>query len=69
MWIADPLVLAVLRKTQQLGLQRVREITDFVEEQGAFVGDLHATLAILAGPGERSLDVAEQLAFQQLGGQ
>jgi len=38
---------------------------DFVQDDGAAVGEGEAALAILDGAGERTLLVTEQLAFQQ----
>ena len=50
---------------QQLALRLHAEVPHFVEKEGAFVGDLEQPLLRGDRPGERSLDVAEQLAFQQ----
>ena len=45
---ADPLELAVLQHAQQLGLRRLVQVADFVEEDGAAVGQLE-----LAAPQRR----------------
>ena len=67
--LADALELALLEHPQQLDLQLGAHAGDFVEEDGAAVGGLEAAGLVLDGPGERPLDVAEQLALQQALGQ
>ncbi|MNM77292.1 hypothetical protein D3C81_891390 [compost metagenome] len=54
--------------TQQARLQRQRHVADFIKEQGAAVGLLEATDVAPLRTGERTRFVAEQLAFQQFGG-
>ena len=62
---ADALDGAVLQHTQNLGLRRQRHVADLVEEQRALVALLKLADALRAGPGERALFVAEQLALEQ----
>ena len=64
--VTDRAVFALLQHAQHLGLNAEREVADLVEEQAAAVGDLEH--AFLAGhrAGEGALDVAEQLALQQV---
>ena len=61
----DALDLALLQEAQQLGLQGMRQIADFIEHQGAAVGGLDLADGGLAGPGERAALIAKQLAFEQ----
>ena len=53
------------KHAQQLGLHLQADVADLVEEQRAAVGRLEAADLVADGAGERALDVAEQLAFQQ----
>ncbi len=53
----------VLDRAQQLGLQPHRHLADLVEEQDAALSRPEVALRILAGVGERALDVAEELGF------
>ena len=62
---ADALDLALLEETQQLGLQRHRQVADLVEEQGAAVRGFDLAECLLHGTGESPLLVAEQLALEQ----
>ncbi len=62
---AYALHLLILQDAQELGLRRQRQFADFVQEQRAAAGKFEEAGAILRGSGERSLDVAEQLAFEQ----
>ena len=64
---ADPLEGALLQHTQQLNLHRQRHVADFVEEQGAAIGQLKAPGTTGDRPGKRALLMTEQFAFQQLG--
>ena len=54
----------VSMRAQQLGLQALRDVGDFVQEERAAVGHFEAAHAVGLGVGERALDVAEQLAFE-----
>src|SRR6516162_4376588 len=56
---------ALLQNSQQFRLQRRRQFTDFVEKNRAAVGDLDLSFFLRNGSGERTLLVAEKLAFQQ----
>ncbi|MNL22668.1 hypothetical protein D3C87_1440240 [compost metagenome] len=58
---------ALLQHAQQLDLHRQRHVADFIEEQGAAVGQFESTGAAGDRPGEGALLMTEQLAFQQLG--
>ena len=64
---AHALELAVLQDAQQLRLRRLVQIADFVEKDGAAVGQLELAAPERRGAGERALLVAEQLALDQLG--
>ena len=66
---ADALELLLLQDAQHLDLEFRTHARDFVEEDGAAVGRLETAGLVLDGAGERPLDVAEQLAFQQALGQ
>src|SRR6185369_6402400 len=59
---ADDLLLDHLEK---LALQRRRDVTDLVEEQGAAVGRLEQAGAGGLGVGEGALFVAEELRFDE----
>ena len=61
----NPLDLALLQKTQQFGLQRVRQIADFVQHQGAAVGGLDLADGGFCGAGEGAFFMAEELTLQQ----
>ncbi len=65
--LADPLVAALLEESEQLGLERERQVADLVEEQGPPFrrGDL--ALGIGDRTGERAPSVAEQVALEQFG--
>ena len=62
---ADRPDLALLQHAQQLDLQRRRHLADFVEKHRAGVRGLEHALGVGDGAGERALDVAEQLRFEQ----
>ena len=64
--LAHPPVGAGLEHAQERGLHLQRQLADLVEKQGRVVGERQQPLAGLVGPGERALDVAEQLAPGQL---
>ena len=61
--------LAVLQHVQDLGLQRLRHLADFVEHDRAVLGELELADARRRRAGEGAALVAEQLAFEQLGRQ
>ena len=62
----DPDDLARLQHAEQLDLGRERDVADLVEEQRAAVGVLEPALALAVGAGEGPLDVAEQLALEDV---
>jgi hypothetical protein len=62
---ADPLHLAGLKKTQQRWLDRQRQLTDFVQKQCGFVGQLQLSGTVGNRTGERSTDMTEELAFNE----
>ena len=64
---ADAREFAFLEHPQQLGLRHGTEVPDFVEEQGAAVGELELADAA-AVLGEGALFVAEQLALDHVSG-
>ena len=66
---ADSLEFALLQDPQQLGLQFRIEFADLVEKQRSAVGQFEAAHLVGDRAGERSLDVAEQLALDQAGRQ
>jgi hypothetical protein len=55
-----------LQYAQKFGLQRRRNIADFVEEKGTLIGQLEAAKLLRDGSGERTFFVAKKLAFQQI---
>ena len=63
---ADPLHLALLQHAQQLGLQAQGHFGDFVEQDGAAVGQLELAGLRGDGAGEGALLVAEQGGFQHV---
>ena len=65
---AQALEFLFLQYTQQLRLQLERDITDFVKEQRALVGQFKPADLGGDGAGERASLVTEQLALQQAGG-
>ena len=63
--IADAFERALLQDAQELRLQLERNLADLVEEQRALAGELESAGAIADRAGERSFDMAEQLALEQ----
>ena len=63
---AEGVELPVLEDPEQLGLQRQGQVADFVQEDGAAVGELEAAGLVAFGPSESPLDVAEKLGFEQV---
>src|SRR5262249_25723287 len=57
--------LAILYYSEQLCLQREREILDLVEEERAAVGQTQRAWPILDGAGERGAGMPEELALGQ----
>ena len=63
---AQRLDLALLQRPQQLGLQTLRHVANFVEEQRAAIGQLELAIAPLAvGPGVGAGGHAEEFGFKQ----
>src|SRR4051794_3377011 len=67
-WAAHRLNFAELNSTQQLGLESLRQLADFVEYERAAVGLREITAMRGARAGKGAARVAEQLTFGQLGG-
>src|ERR1700722_5613537 len=63
---SEPLELLLLQHTQQLRLQSMRNVADFVQEKRALVRHLEAPDFLSNRSGESSLLVSEQLAFQKI---
>src|SRR5215469_4456999 len=63
---SQTLELLLLQDPQQLGLQRQRHISDFVQEQSPTVSHFKAADFLRKGPGKRAFFVAEEFAFQQV---
>src|SRR5688572_1729875 len=63
---ADAFKLLFLQNAQQLGLELRRNFADFVQEDGAAMGEFEAAFAVGEGAGERAFLVAEKLAFDQV---
>ena len=57
--------LPFLDHPQELGLDIQAQVADLVEEKGPVIGQFEEPVFRLQGPGERALDVTEELAFQQ----
>ena len=58
----------LLKHTQQLGLRGKRHFANFIKKQRAAASIVEQPLAALLGPSVGAFDVAEQLRFDQLGG-
>jgi hypothetical protein len=65
---AEAFVGFVLDEPQQLGLKRGRQVADFIQKQGAALAGGDAARIVPDRAGERALDVPEEFAFQQVGG-
>ena len=63
---ADALEAALLEEPQQLRLQRRAELADLVEEQRAAGCRLEPAGLVRPGAGEGALDVAEELALEEM---
>ena len=61
---ADARERAVFQKPQQLGLQRLAHVGDFVEKNRAAIGFFNAAGFLFQRAGERALFVAEQVRFR-----
>src|SRR4051812_24466729 len=62
---AHALEFPFLQHTKELHLNLLRQITDFVQENRAAVGQLEAPLSHPHGASERALLMAEQFAFDE----
>ena len=60
----DALNGSLLQEPQQLGLQRKRQIANFVQHQGAAIGDLNLAQRHFGGACESAFFKPEQLTFQ-----
>ena len=60
---------ATFQQAQQLGLHRLGQFADLVQEQRAAVGHFEQADAVLVGAGEAAFAMAEQFAFDQAFGQ
>jgi len=63
--VAHPIDLLLFQHPQQLGLHRWPGLADFIQKKGSAAGCFEQALAIVIGPGEGSLAVAEEFAFQK----
>ena len=55
--------LAFLEHAQQFDLRVERQFADFIQEQGAPIGELKPSSPALDGAGKRAFDMAKQLAL------
>ena len=62
---AHGLELVFLQHAEQLDLHVERQLTDFVEEQRAAIGQFEASDPAIERAGERTSDMSEQLALDQ----
>src|SRR4029453_12177219 len=62
---ADGPERALLKRPEELRLERKRHVTDLVEEKGAFVRLREETRARRPGAGEGAAGVAEELALEK----
>ncbi len=65
---ADAFEFALLQHAQQLGLDLRGNFADFVEQDGAVVGEFKAAFAFGDRAGERAFFVAEEFAFDEVFG-
>ncbi len=56
------------KHAQELGLEFQRDVADFVQKERSVVGQLEAAKFLRDGAGEGAALVAEQLGFEQAGG-
>ena len=62
---AQALELLLLEHAKQFGLQFQREVSDFIEEKRAAVGEFETADFLAHGAGESAAFVAEKFGFQQ----
>jgi hypothetical protein len=60
--------LLLLQYAQKLWLQRCRNVADFIEEKGTFIGQLEAAQLLRYGSCERALFMAKEFAFEKIQG-
>src|SRR5882724_10783531 len=65
---AEAFEFMLLQNTQQFGLQFQRNVANFIEKNGAFIGEFEAANFLGNGSGEGAAFVAEKFAFQQAAG-
>jgi hypothetical protein len=65
---AEALEFLLLENAEELGLELERNVADFVEENGAAIGEFEAADFLVDGTGEGAAFVAEKLGFEQAGG-
>ena len=63
---AQSLKFAFLQDAQELDLYGRRYISNFIEKERAFIGQLELPRLARCGPGKSSLLVAKKLAFEQI---
>ena len=63
---AHALQFAFLQDAQELGLDLRGNLADFVQEDGAAVGQFKAAFALGEGAGERAFFVAEEFALDEV---
>jgi len=66
-FFADALELPFLEYPEELGLERRRNFSYFVQEQRPAIGQLKASRPIPDGAGKRALDVAEEFTLEEVG--
>ena len=63
---AQALEFLFLQDTQQFGLQRQRNVSHLIQEEGPLVGHFEATDLLSDGAGKSSLLMAKNLAFKKI---
>ena len=63
---ADAFEFALLQHAQQLGLDAGRNFADFIQQNGAAVGQFKAAFAFVQRAGEGAAFMAEKFAFNQV---
>jgi hypothetical protein len=65
---ANSLEFLVLNCAEQFRLEFERHLADLIEKERALVGQFESPSSLRRGSGKRALLMAEQLAFEQAGG-
>src|SRR5437762_3795006 len=65
---AETFEFLLLKDAQQLGLKFQRNVTGFIEEERAAVGQLEAADFLIDGPGECATLMSEEFGFEKPGG-